>query len=41
MKAARNAEYLAMIDRDMEQLQSGNGQEYELIEIADDKETVE
>lgn len=40
MKAARNAEYLAMIDRGLEQLQAGKGQEHELIE-ADDEETVE
>ncbi|MGL4607787.1 MAG: type II toxin-antitoxin system Phd/YefM family antitoxin [Eubacteriaceae bacterium] len=33
MKAARNAEYLAMIDRGLEQLASGNGQQHELIEI--------
>lgn len=41
MKAARNAEYLAMIDRSMEQLQAGKGQEHELIEAVDDEETVE
>lgn len=32
-KAARNAEYLAMIDRSMEQLEAGKGQEHELIEV--------
>lgn len=31
-KAARNAEYLAMIDRSMAQLEAGRGQEHELIE---------
>lgn len=33
MKAARNAEYLSMIDRGLEQLQAGRGQEHELIEV--------
>lgn len=32
-KAARNAEYLAMIDRGITQLSAGNGQEHELIEV--------
>ena len=32
-KAARNAEYLAMIDRGITQLESGHGQEHELIEV--------
>lgn len=32
MKAAQNAEYLAMIDRGIEQLSSGKGQQHELIE---------
>lgn len=32
IKAARNAEYLTMIDHSMEQLSSGKGQEHELIE---------
>ena len=31
-KAARNAEYLAMIDRGIAQLAAGNGQEHELNE---------
>ena len=31
-KAARNNEYLAMIDRGIAQLEAGNGQEHELIE---------
>lgn len=33
MKAARNAEYLAMIDRGLQQLESGKGQQHELIEV--------
>lgn len=32
-KAARNAEYLAMIDKSMAQLEAGKGHEHELIEI--------
>lgn len=36
MKAARNAEYLAKLDRAMEQLESGQGQQHELIEVDDD-----
>lgn len=32
-KVARNAEYLAMIDRSMAQLEAGKGQEHELIEV--------
>lgn len=32
-KAARNAEYLAMIDRGIAQLSAGKGQEHELIEV--------
>ena len=32
-KAARNAEYLAMLDRSMAQLEAGKGQEHELIEV--------
>ena len=35
MKAARNAEYLAMIDRGISQLSSGKGQQHELIEVDD------
>lgn len=35
MKAARNAEYLAMIDRSMAQLEAGRGQQHELIEVDD------
>ncbi len=31
MKAARNAEYLSMIDRGIEQLEAGKGQQHELI----------
>ena len=37
MKAARNAEYLAMIDRGIEQLASGRGQQHELIEVDEDE----
>ena len=33
MKAVRNAEYLAMIDRGLQQLESGKGQQHELIEV--------
>jgi antitoxin YefM len=36
MKSAQNAEYLAMIDRSMEQLSSGKGQQHELIEADDE-----
>ena len=32
-KAARNNEYLAMIDRGITQLAAGKGQEHELIEV--------
>ena len=32
-KAARNAEYLAMVDREIAQLSAGKGQEHELIEV--------
>ena len=32
-KAARNAEYLAMLDRGIAQLESGNGQQHDLIEL--------
>ena len=32
-KTARNNEYLAMIDRSIAQLESGKGQEHELIEV--------
>ena len=34
-KAARNNEYLAMIDRGIAQLKAGHGQEHELIEIVE------
>lgn len=37
MKAAQNAEYLAMIDRGIAQLSSGKGQQHELIEAEDDE----
>ena len=36
MKAARNAEYLSMIDRGIEQLESGKGQQHEWIEVDDE-----
>lgn len=36
-KAARNAEYLAMIDRGIAQLEAGKGQQHELIEVSDDE----
>ena len=35
-KAARNAEYLSMIDRSIEQLEAGKGQVHELIEVDDE-----
>lgn len=36
MKAARNAEYLAKIDRSIEQLEKGEGKAHELIEVEDE-----
>ncbi len=36
MKAAKNAEYLSMIDKGIEQLESGKGQQHELIEVDDE-----
>lgn len=35
-KAARNAEYMAMIDRGIAQLEAGKGQMHELIEVDDE-----
>jgi antitoxin YefM len=35
-KAARNAEYLAMIDRGIAQLSAGKGQKHDLIEEDDE-----
>lgn len=35
-KALRNAEYLAKIDQGIQQLESGNGQVHELIEVEDE-----
>lgn len=35
-KAAHNAEYLAMLDRGIAQLESGKGQQHELIEVEDE-----
>ena len=40
MKAARNSEYLAKIDRGIEQLEEGRGQEHELIEVNDEETLV-
>lgn len=37
MKAARNAEYLAMLDRGIAQLSAGKGQQHELIEVDGDE----
>ncbi len=36
MKAARNTEYLAKIDRGIEQLENGGGTAHELIEVEDE-----
>lgn len=36
MKAAKNAAYLDMIDRSMEQLSRGEGKAHELIEVEND-----
>lgn len=36
-KTARNTEYLAMIDRGIEQLASGKGQQHELLEDDEDE----
>ena len=33
VKAARNIEYLSMLDRGIAQLEAGKGQEHELIEV--------
>ena len=35
-KAKRNAEYMTMIDRGIAQLESGKGQQHELIEVDDE-----
>lgn len=37
IKEAQNAEYLAMVDRGIEQLSSGKGQQHELIEEESDE----
>lgn len=37
MKAARNAEYLAKIDRSFAQLEAGRGQQHDLIEVEEDE----
>ncbi|MCU6714346.1 type II toxin-antitoxin system prevent-host-death family antitoxin [Megasphaera butyrica] len=36
MRAVHNAEYLGMIDRGIEQLSQGKGQQHELIEVDDE-----
>mgnify|MGYP004654461297 FL=1 len=36
MKIVNNSEYLAMLDRSIEQLSSGKGQSHELIEVEDE-----
>ena len=36
MKASKNADYLDMLDRSMEQLAKGEGKVHELIEVNDD-----
>lgn len=36
-KAARNAEYLSMLDRSFEQLRSGNGKAHDLIEVEENE----
>ena len=36
IKAKRNAEYLAMLDKSIAELESGQGQEHELIEVNDE-----
>lgn len=36
-KMARNAEYLAMVDRSLAQLQAGKGRQHDLIEEEDDE----
>ena len=36
MRAVRNAEYLGMIDRGIEQPSQGKGQQHELIEVDDE-----
>ena len=37
MKALRNAEYLSKIDRAFKQLESGAGQQHELLEVEEDE----
>ena len=36
-KAVKNAEYLSMLDRGIEQLAAGKGKQHELIEVDDDE----
>lgn len=40
MKAAHDAEYLAMIDRSVDQLLSGNGKQHDLIKVDDEEAMV-
>ena len=40
LKAAQNAEYLAKLDRSLEQLEKGQGTAHELIEADDEKALV-
>ncbi len=35
MKAIHNSEYMSMIDRSIDQLEQGHGQQHELIEVED------
>lgn len=37
MKAIRNADYLAKIDRSFQQLEAGQGQQHELVEVGEDE----
>ena len=37
MKIVQNAEYLAMIDRGIKQLEAGKGQKHDLIEVGTDE----
>ncbi len=36
MKAMRNSEYLSKLDRSIDQLEAGRGQQHELIEVDDE-----
>jgi len=37
MKAIRNADYLSKIDRSFQQLEAGQGQQHELVEVGEDE----